>query len=399
VSTQRFCPASDREAAELIRDAAQSGMSFEIISSGTKRNLGRPVAASAILDMSAIAGIVDYKPEELVLRAKTGTKLVEIETLLAKHNQALGFEPCDWGPTLGAPAGLQTIAGVVAADVCGPRRVKSGSVRDHVIGCRFINGHGENIKAGGTVIKNVTGFDIPKLMCGAFGMLGVLTEITLRVLPCAKHSATLILRDQSPDEGLSALIRAAQTPADATALAYLPAAAIGLLQSSRRGSRGETLIRVEGVPAALEEKIGVLRAQFPDAETELFSHEETETVFRKISDGSLFGGEGDIWRLCVPPSCGADATAEAGAQVWYADWAGGLLWLQLPATAEIAERLRGITARCSGHATLFRASPAARRAINVFEPEAPVRSNLTRAIKQAFDPERVFNRGRMFDHL
>lgn len=397
MSTQLFNPASDREAAELIRDAG--GKHFEIVSSGTKRNLGRPVDANAILDMSAVTGIIDYKPEELVLSARAGTKLAEIETLLAEHNQALGFEPCDWGPMFGAPAGVQTIAGVVAADVCGPRRVKSGSVRDHVIGCRFINGHGEIIKAGGTVIKNVTGFDIPKLMCGAFGTLGVLTEVTLRVLPRAKRSATLVVHDRTPEAGLNALIVAAQTPADVTALAYLPQPAIGLMDTSARGSHGAALIRIDGTPAALDEKIALLRGRFSEAEPAVLNDEETETVFRKIGDGSLFGRGGDIWRLCVAASLAAQAIAEAEAQLWYADWAGGLLWLQLPASAEIAERLRGITVKFGGHATLFRASPEARREIDLFEPEAPVRANLTKAIKQAFDPERLFNRGRMFEYL
>ncbi len=383
----------------MIRDAAQSATSFEIISAGTKRNLGRPMDSNAVLDMSAIAGIIDYKPEELVVSVKAGTRLAEIETLLAKHNQALGFEPCDWGPMLGAPAGIQTIAGVVAADVCGPRRLKSGSVRDHVIGCRFINGHGEIIKAGGTVIKNVTGFDIPKLMCGAFGALGVLTEITLRVLPRAKRSATLVLHDLPPEEGLGALIVAAQTPIDVTALAYLPHSATGLLAPSAHGSRGAALVRIEGTASAIDEKIGLLRERFPKTELALLGDEETETVFRNIGHGSLFGHDGDIWRLCVPTFRAARAYAEARAELWYADWAGGLLWLQLPASAEIAERLRSITGEFGGHATLFRAPPEARRALDVFEPEAAVRSNLTKAIKQAFDPERVFNRGRMFEYL
>lgn len=399
MSTQQFHPASDREAAELIRDAAQSATSFEIISSGTKRNLGRPVSANAILDMSALAGVIDYKPEELVLSAKAGTRVTMIESILLEHNQTLGFEPCDWGPMLDAPAGMQTIAGALAADVCGPRRVKSGSVRDHVIGCRFINGRGEIIKAGGTVIKNVTGFDLPKLMCGAFGTLGVLTEVTLRVLPRAKRVATLVLHDQQLQEGLSALLVAAQTPVDATALAYLPASAAGLLESAARGSRGAALIRIEGTPTALEEKIDLLRAACPEADIALLSDEETENLFRRVGDGSLFGREGDIWRICVPPSRAADAIAEAEAQLWYADWAGGLLWLQLPASTEIAQRLRRITAKFPGHATLFRAAIEARRAIDVFEPEAPVRANLTKAIKQAFDPELVFNRGRMFGYL
>jgi glycolate oxidase FAD binding subunit len=266
-------------------------------------------------------------------------------------------------------------------------------VRDHVIGCRFINGHGEIIKAGGTVIKNVTGFDIPKLMCGAFGTLGVLTEITLRVLPRAKRSAALVLNDLAPEEGLSALVVAAQMPIDVTALAYLPASAAG------RCSRGEALIRIEGTTPAVDEKLGLLREKFPTSETALLSDEETESAFRNIGGGSMFGPGGDIWRLCLPSSHAAPAIAESGAKLWYGDWAGGLLWLQLPASTETAQRLRRITAKFGGHATLFRASPEARHALGVFEPEAAARSSLTKAIKQAFDPNRVFNRGRMFEYL
>ncbi len=195
---------------------------IEIVSAGTKRDLGRSVGANAILDMNRIAGVVDYRPEELVFTAKAATPLSEIEAMLAARNQMAGFEPADWAPLFGAAAGKQTLAGVVAADVCGPRRVKYGGVRDHVIGCRFINGAGEVIRAGGPVIKNVTGFDIPKLMCGAFGTLGVLTELTFRVLPRPQNAATLVLRDCAPHAGLAALIAAAQLPVEASGLAYCP---------------------------------------------------------------------------------------------------------------------------------------------------------------------------------
>src|SRR5205823_1319466 len=168
VSVQRFTPASEREIAAVVREAAAARRTLEVLSRGTKRNLGRPVEASAVLDASALTGVVEYQPEELVLTARAGTPLYEIQDVLASRKQMLPFEPCDWGPALGMTARRQALAGVVVADVCGPRRVKSGGARDHVIGCRFVNGAGEVIRAGGRVIKNVTGFDVAKLMCGSF---------------------------------------------------------------------------------------------------------------------------------------------------------------------------------------------------------------------------------------
>src|SRR5437588_322464 len=195
MSVQLFTPSNDRETAAVVKEAAADSHTLEIISGGSKRNLGRAIKASAILDVSALSGVLDYQPEELVLTTRAGTPLCEIQELLASRQQMLAFEPCDWGSLLGASPGRQTLAGVVAADVCGPGRVKSGAARDHVIGCRFVNGAGELIRAGGYVIKNVTGFDIPKLMCGSFGTLGVLTEITVRVLPRAQRMASLRLLD------------------------------------------------------------------------------------------------------------------------------------------------------------------------------------------------------------
>src|SRR4029078_10514302 len=176
--------------------------SFEIMGAGTKREFGRPVKADAILDVSALSGILKYEPEELVLTARAGTPIAEIQAVLAQKRQMLPFEPADWGPLFDARAGRATLGGVVATNACGSRRVKSGAVRDSVIGCRFVNGRGEAIKAGGDVIKNVTGFDLPKLMCGAFGTLGVLTEITLRVGPLPERVAAIAVRDCDSGAGL-----------------------------------------------------------------------------------------------------------------------------------------------------------------------------------------------------
>ena len=384
MSVTTIKPANEAEIADTLRDAAEKGTSFEIVSGGTKRAYGRPVAADAILDASAISGILKYEPEELVLTARAGTPLAEIEAALAEKNQTLGFEACDWGPLFGAGAGHATLAGIVAANACGARRVRAGAVRDHVIGCRFVNGRGEAIAAGGHVIKNVTGFDLPKLMCGAFGTLGVLTELTLRVTPAPERVAVLELRDCAAERGLHGLRQAASLAVEPTGLAYFP-------------SEANAYIRVEGTAPAIAEKLRVLQTHFADHAAAIMADDETRALFRDIANGVVFvNRDSDIWRLCVPSSEAYAAVEAANAQLWYADWAGGLLWLGLPASEETAQRLRAIVSRFGGHATLMRGRAEARTRLDVFEPETPTRAGLTREVRAAFDPRHVLNPDRMY---
>jgi glycolate oxidase FAD binding subunit len=396
--TERVTAAAEAEIGDAVREAAARGHSFEIVSRGTKRDFGRPVAADAVLDVSAISGILKYEPEELVLTVRAATPLAEIDAALAGKRQILPFEPADWGPLFGTGAGSATLAGIAAVNACGPRRVKSGAVRDSVIGCRFVNGSGEAIKAGGRVIKNVTGFDLPKLMCGAFGTLGVLTELTVRVSPAPERVAALVIRDCSAEAGLRALRQAAGLAVDPTGLAYLPAEALTRIAAFDAGESDAVLIRVEGTTAAIGEKLTVLRGRFADHDTATLQDDRTAALFRDIGNGGVFAGyDGDIWRLCVPASDAYAAAEAAGAPLWYADWAGGLLWLGLAASEDAAARLRRITTRFGGHATLMRATSEARSRLAVFEPETPDRAALTRAVKAAFDPSRVLNPGRMFE--
>jgi glycolate oxidase FAD binding subunit len=354
----------------------------------------------ATLDVAAISGILKYEPEELVLTVRAGTPVAQIETVLSDKKQMLGFAPTDWGPLFGAPAGHATLAGIVATNACGSRKVKAGAVRDHVIGCRFVNGSGEAIKAGGFVIKNVTGFDLPRLMCGAFGTLGVLTELTVRVSPAPERVAGLAIRDCTAEDGFRALRRAARLAVDASGLAYLPAEAMACSEAFDADGSGIALIRVEGTRAAVSEKLALLRSEFAEHDLALLEDDRTTTLFREIGNGSFFAkADSDIWRLCVPASQAYAALQDVGAAFWYADWAGGLLWLEAPANEATAVRLRGITKGFGGHATLMRAPRAARAQLPVFEPEAPARAGLTRAVKAAFDPKHVLNPGRMFEDI
>ena len=377
-----------------MRAAAEKGTRLEIVSGGSKRSFGRPVAADAMLDISALSGIVKYEPEELVLTARAGTPIAEINAALSEKHQMLGFEPTDWGPLFGNDAGRATLAGVVATNACGARRVKGGAVRDSVIGCRFVNGRGEIVKAGGPVIKNVTGFDVPKLMCGAFGTLGLLTEISLKVGPVTERVAAVAVRNCAPEAGLRLSREAASLALDATGLAYLPAT------TRAEQDHGTALIRVEGTTAAVVEKLALLHSRFAGHDLVTLNDDTTHASFEEITNGAAFvNRDTDLWRLCVPPSNSYEAVKSADPSQWYADWAGGLLWLALPADEQTATRLRAITGRFGGHATLMRASEDARRQLAVFEPEPPARAELTRAVKAAFDPKRVLNRGRMFENV
>jgi glycolate oxidase FAD binding subunit len=401
-SPEVVTPKSEEQIADIVRAAAERKGSFEVVGHGTKRAFGRLTEAGTMLDTSALSGIVKYEPEELVITVRAATPVAEIEAALAGKRQMLGFSPADWGPLFGATAGQATLAGIVGANACGARRVKAGAVRDHVIGCRFVNGDGEAIKAGGPVIKNVTGFDVPKLMCGAFGTLGLLTEVTLRVSPAPARVAALAVRADSED-GLRVLREAMRLPLDPTGLAYIP----DVFPSGEPSagphvavSGGAALIRVEGNAQPLNDKLDTLRAHFASHETIVLDDDVARSLFRDVDNcGLLAASDSAIWRLCVPPSEAHAALDAAKPDHWYADWAGGLLWLGLPATAGIASRLRALTARLGGHATLMRGSADARGKLDVFEPEPPARSTLSRNVKKAFDPNRVFNPGRMYKDI
>jgi glycolate dehydrogenase FAD-binding subunit len=387
----RIAPENEAEICDAVRGAAEKDTAFEIAGHGTKRGYGRPGDAKLLLDTSALRGIVKYEPEELVISVRAATPVAEIEAALAERNQMFGFEPADWGKLFGTESGRTTMAGVASADACGSRRVKAGAVRDHVIGCRFVNGEGEAIKAGGPVIKNVTGFDVTRLMCGAFGTLGVLTELTLRVTPKPARIAALTI-SCSAREGLRILREAARLPLDPTGLAYIP--------TPDANYAGMAVIRVEGAEEPVNDKLSELHRRFAGLEGRIVDGDAACSIFRDLSDGEPFLDiEADIWRLCVPPASAFDELQACGvdeAAFWYADWAGGLLWLGLPATPGVAARLRAITARIGGHATLMRASENARGSLDVFEPEAEARAALTRAVKAAFDPRKLFNPGRMY---
>lgn len=377
--------------ADLVREAAIHKQGIEIRAGGTKAALGRPVKAALALDLAGISGVTLYEPAELVLSAKAGTSLQLVSDLLARHGQMLPFEPADYRALLQS-AGEATIGGMVATNLSGPRRLYAGACRDAVIGCKFINGRGEEITSGGRVMKNVTGYDIGRAMAGAYGTLGVLTEVTFKVLPRSQTALTLLYEGLEEEEALALLRKAAASPFEVTGAAHVP------------GAPARTCLRLEGFEASISYRAGRLEEDLAeyglprrlDEPATLKLWEEIAAVQPLCGDAAI------IWRLMTPPTEAAKLVAllrreiEAGALY---DWAGGLTWLAIAGGNAHEALIRAHAKACRGHATLIRASASLRSALSPFgEPEEAV-TRLASGLKKAFDPAGILNPGRMYKGL
>ncbi|MGH7124541.1 MAG: glycolate oxidase subunit GlcE [Stellaceae bacterium] len=398
----RFRPKDEQELARLISWAAGDGEALEVVAAGTKRGLGRPVEAPHVLDVTAFTGIEAYEPEELVLTAKPGTPLVEIESTLQRADQMLAFEPGDWGPIFGGEAGRQTLGGMLACNLAGPRRIKQGAARDHLLGFRAVSGRGEAFKAGGRVVKNVTGYDLSKLMAGSYGTLAVLTEVTVKVLPRPEATATLVLPGLDDARAVAAMTHALNSPHEVSGAAHIPAAVAADVMSGT--SRSATLIRVEGPGPSVEARAVALRQELGDFGTvELLREGAATAPWRALADIRPFAAERDrtIWRVSVAPQSGpavaAAITSALDARITF-DWGGGLLWCAVVGDAADggAEIVRTAAKTAGGHATLVRATVELRSHIAVFEPQPAPLAALSRRIKESFDPKRILNPGRMY---
>jgi glycolate oxidase FAD binding subunit len=365
---------SEARVVEIVRAARFTRIPFEIVAGGTRRSFGRPShPAATLLDVSGLKGIVKYEPEELILTVRPGTSLAEIDQVLGEKGQRLGFDPQDWSALLGS-SGTATIGGAIACNADGPAAVRYGRARDHLLGFRGVNGFAEAFKAGGHVVKNVTGFDIPKLVCGAMGTLCVLTELTFRVFPKPSLSRTFAVKDLGMAEGLALLRTVWSGALDATGLAY---------------ADGVTLIRLEGEPQPLAEKIALLRAVRADC------LEDDDARFRDIGSGRCFVGTShDVWSIALQPTNASKIVTELNPSLWFADRAGGLLWVGVP---QGDMRVHQAAARHGGHAMLLRAGERTRSEISPFPPEEKAHAALSRAVKAAFDPLGLFNPGRMVE--
>jgi glycolate oxidase FAD binding subunit len=366
---------------------------------GTKAAMLRPVQAAQTLSMAAIAGITLYAPKELIVSARAGTTLAALQTELHAAGQHMIAEPPDYTHLL-ASDGTQTLGGIVATNLSGPRRITGGAIRDHVVGVRAINGAGALIKSGGRVLKNVTGLDLCKLLTGSHGTLAVLTEITLKVLPKPEDTASLVLRHQSPAQAVAALSAALGSPYGISAAAYLPAPAAAALGEAAP----LTLMRLEDFAASVGYRAGRLRqdlAAFGDAE--IWPAARSQPAWAAIRDARVLTppAEHAIWRISVRPSRGPavlHAATQEGA-TGYLDWGGGLVMLSGPATEALHATITSAASAAGGVWTVLRAPAAWRSAAHVVPPEALPLAAITRRIKAAFDPSGILNPGRIYAGL
>ena len=396
---ETFSPADAEEVRRTVAWAAADGVPLEILGAGTKRGFGHPVAAGHRLELGRLAGIVAYEPAELVLTARAATSLAEIDSMLRQSRQQLAFEPPDLGPLLGAGPERATLGGVLAANLSGPRRILAGAARDHALGVAFVSGRGEAVKAGGRVVKNVTGYDVTKLLCGSWGTLGVMTEVTVKVLPAPERTRTVLVAGLDPVAAVRCLGAALASPHEVSAAAHLPAAAAARSAVSYVASAGApvTAVRVEGPPVSVAARNDALRALFAPfgLVEELHSH-NSAAFWRELRDASLVPAEApSVWRLSLPPASGGRvlvALEGEGAQGWL-DWGGGLLWLAAPEAA--AGAVRRAAQEAGGHATLVRAGDSLKAAVGVFQPQPAARAALSRRIREGFDPRGILNPGRL----
>ena len=395
--------ASDVESA--VREALTTNQPLEIIGHATKRAIGHVSATNAVLDLSALDSVTLYEPHELVLTVQAGASLHEVQALLAGKHQEFAFEPMNTATLLGTSGTEGTLGGMIAAGLAGPRRVKAGGVRDHLLGLHAVSGFGESFKAGGRVVKNVTGYDLCKLVAGSWGTLAVMTEVTLKVMPKAEAETTLVLSGLDDIRAGQAMTTALGSPFDVSAAAHLPKPALRGAIDQLAGGDATTLIRLEGIASSVAHRAATLQRELaPFAAAERLEGASSAAVWASIRDVTPFAASGPlgqwpVWRIVCPPAAGTglgqSLARETGGEVIY-DWGGGLIWAALPPSDDAhATSLRNKVDAVGGHATLIRASDAVRAAVDVFHPLVRGVAALNGRIKSGFDPQDIFNRGRL----
>jgi len=376
---------------------------LEIVAGGTKRGFGRPLQTACTLDLSALSGITLYEPEELVLSAGPGTTMAELEATLAEQDQQLAFEPADLGPLLGAPAESGTLGGTIACNLSGPRRISAGAARDHLLGLRGVSGRGETFKTGGRVMKNVTGYDLCKLMTGSFGTLAAFTQLTVKVLPRPNCVRTITVHGLTAEKAHRVMTEALKSSHDVSGAAHLPVSAAARIPIERVSRIGAsiTAIRVEGFRPSAVHRCAALRDFLsPHGDQDELHTDNSRRFWRSVRDVQPFwpeeGDDRAIWRISVAPSEGPNVANQILGQIdgeALFDWGGGLVWLAmaLPAT----DTVRKIVDRVGGNATLIRAPEQVRAISSIFQPQPAALMALSQRIKDAFDPKGILNPGRM----
>jgi glycolate oxidase FAD binding subunit len=406
VDTLRIRDAGDVE--QAVRAALASEQPLEIIGHGTKRLIGQPMATNALLDLSALNAVTAYEPNELIITVQAGAPLADVLSLIDSKNQQFAFEPANTSQLLGTPD-TGTIGGMIGAGLAGPRRIKAGGARDHLLGAHAVSGFGDSFKAGGRVVKNVTGYDLCKLLAGSWGTLAVMTEVTLKVMPRPESERTLMLRGLDDVTANRAMTAALGSPFDVSGAAHVPnsalRAAAGPLADLGSPREAVTLLRLEGITASAVHRAAALAAVLaPFGPSEILQDAASAAVWNAVRDVQPFAASGSlgvwpVWRIVCPPASGGVLgqllARDTGGDVFY-DWGGGLIWAALPPRPDAqATLVRQRVNAVGGHATLIRASDEVRGNVDVFHPQQAGLAALSERVRHSFDPKNILNRGRM----
>jgi glycolate oxidase FAD binding subunit len=371
VEQRELKPASTEELAEIL---AADERPLEPVGTGSKRAIGRPVEAD-LLDLSRLTGVVDYRPSELVLTARAATPLAELEALLGENRQRLAFEPPSLARLFGSEAEHQSIGGVLAANLSGSRRIAAGAARDHFLGVTAVNGQGKTFRAGGKVVKNVTGYDLPKLLAGSWGSLAVMSEVTLKVVPEPETELTLIVPDEDPATAVSTLSHALGSAHEVSSAAFDP----------WRGSA----LRLEGIAASVAAREQALLEDLGYPEVERLDADASRAYWATTGGAEALADWPVVWRISVPPSDAPRVVEAIAPERYLLDWGGGLVWAAFKSVD--SPRVRG--ALREGHAFLLKAPPDSRPCRQ--QPPSAVLAQVLEKLRQAFDPAGRLNPGRM----
>ena len=397
-------PVDEREFARLLAEATATTTPIELVGGGSKAGIGRPMNTATTVSTKGLRGVTLYEPSEMVMSARAGTALTQIEDALAARRQMLAFEPIDLAGVGGGEPGEGTIAGVFATNMSGSRRVRVGAARDHLLGARAVSGRGEVFQSGGRVMKNVTGYDLCRGLAGSWGTLAALCEVTFKVQPMPEETATLILLGLPDEIAVEVLCDAMTTPYEVSGAVHLQPSLVARLwhEGLRRQGLAVTALRLENFSKSVAYRKGRLKehlkafGEIHDLETE-----DSLAFWGELRQLSVLqGSDAPLWRISTAPGAGPKVVAAVSAYMAcraFYDWSGGLVWAEvLPTTDAGAADVRRVIATHGGPATLIRAEPQVRAAVEVFQPLEAGLERLSRKLKTAFDPAGILNPGRMY---
>jgi glycolate oxidase FAD binding subunit len=395
-------PNSEETIAEAIKHCYKKNIPLEISGLGSKKNIGKNFQSQKTLDLSNYSGVIKYEPEELYIKVKSGTPIEEIKKELDKKNQQLAFEPTDFGSLFEGKSNEGTIGGVLSCNFAGPRRFKVGSARDHILGFKGVNGKGEVIKSGGTVVKNVTGYDLSKIITGSFGTLSVFTEISVKVLPKSDLTKTLVIENPHLKKGLEYLNIALGSSTDPSGGVFYPENFRNQFVFNDLTTEGPiTAIRIEGSKLSVDERINQLLKELniSSKEVSILDPSQSNIFWENTRCLKVFTNlKSNLLRVIVPASEVFELTNKLKPYniKYFVDWGGNLIWLQVDElNLNLLKEIRVLVKSAGGYMTIIKVEESLKASIDIFTIDE-VKYKISEKIKKSFDPKRILNPGKMY---